>query len=199
MSNAVFPTLTGMSMDCTRSPIWSTVTRQSTSLREYRVANATFPRYKYKLSFEVLRQGQGYAEFATLVGFYNARQGGFDSFLFQDPDDYTVTGQAVGLGDGVSTKFQLVRSLGGFAEPVYDLNGAPLIYVNGVLQTITTQYTLSTSGLVTFITPPSGGAVVTWDGSYYRRCVFSKDSLDFTKFMQNLWELKTVELTSAKL
>ena len=198
MSSAVYPGLPGLTFDVTRTPEWSTARFDSVSLRQYRVANATYPRYHYKLSYEFLRQGGAYTELAQLVGFFNARQGDFDSFLFTDPDDNSVTAQAIGDGDGASTLFQLVRAFGGFVEPVFDVNSAPLIYVNGVLKTLTTDYTISGAGLVTFVTAPGAGLVVSWTGSFYRRVTFAQSMAEFSKFMQNLWTLKTVELIGCK-
>jgi uncharacterized protein (TIGR02217 family) len=193
MSNAIFPTLPGLTWDLLRTPVWSTTKKISVSQREYRIANMAFPRYKYKLSFEFLRQTNGFTEFTTLTGFFNARQGGFDSFLFQDPDDYTVTAQTIGVGNGSNKLFQLVRTWGGCLEPVYDANSAPLIYLDGTLKTLTTDYTVSATGLVTFVTAPGAGVVVTWTGNYYRRVCFTQDMADFNKFMTNLWSLKTLE------
>ncbi len=198
MSNAVFPTLPGLTFDITRTPEWSTTTKKAVSLRSYRWANASYPLYHYKLKYELLRQTTGFTELATLVGFFNARNGGFDRFLFQDPDDYTVTAQAIGIGDGSNKLFQLVRTFGGYVEPVFDANSAPLIYVNGVLKTLTTDYTVSATGLVTFVTAPGAGLAVTWTGTYYRGVVFAQDMAEFSKFSQNLWDLKVVELVSAK-
>jgi uncharacterized protein (TIGR02217 family) len=198
MSNAVFPTLPGLAWDIQRTPMWSTTRKSSVSLREFRTANASYPRYKYKLTFEFLRQRTGFTEMATLAGFFNACQGGFDSFLYADPDDYTVTAQVLGVGDASNKLFQLVRTWGGFVEPVYDVNSAPLIYVNGVLQTLTTHYTVSVTGLVTFVTAPGAGLSVTWTGTYYRRMCFSQDVAEFSQFMKNLWSLKTLEMLTAK-
>lgn len=193
MGNAVFPSLPGLTWDITRTPVWSTTKKTAVSQREYRTANMAFPRYKYKLSFEFLRQGGSFAELSQLVGFFNARQGSFDSFLFVDPDDYTVTGQVIGAGDGSNKLFQMVRTFGGFIEPVYDDNSVPLIYVNGVLKTAGTDYSVSTTNLVTFVTAPGAGQSVTWSGTYYRRVCFTQDSAEFNKFMNALWSLKTLE------
>lgn len=203
MSNAIYPVLPGVTFNTTREPIWSTTKKTSVSGREFRAANFSYPRYKYKLSYEFFRQGshQGidYAEMATLAGFFNARKGDFDTFLFTDPDDYTVTAQTIGMGDGSNTLFQLVRTWGGFVEPVFDVNSVPQIFVNGALQTLTTHYTLGDSGLVTFVTAPGAALPVTWTGTYYRRMSFVQSMAEFTKFMSNLWSLKTVELISQKL
>lgn len=198
MSNAVYPTLPGLSFGVVRSPIWNTITKLSTSGREYRAARYTTPLYKYTLSYEFLRSASTYAELQTLVGFFNARRGSFDSFLFTDPDDNSVTAQLIGTGNGALTQFQLLRQFGGFSEPVYDLNGSPSVYVSGTLKTLGTDYTLSASGLITFSAALATGAAVTWTGSFYRRCRFLQDSLEFSKFMNLLWEAKKVEFQSVK-
>lgn len=198
MSNAVYPTLPGLTFGTTRTPVWSTTTKIATSLRDYQNANASYPQYRYKLSYEVLRQTPGYAEMATLVGFFNARQGGFDSFLFVDPDDNYVTRQAIGTGDGASVQFQLVRMFGGFVEPVFDLAGAPSVYVAGTLKTPGSDYTANALGLLTFAAAPAAGAVVTWTGGYYRRVRFAQDSIEFMQFLHGRWDARTVELMSKK-
>lgn len=193
MSNAVFPSLTGLKWGVRRSPQWKTIKRESVSGREYRAANMTYPRYTYRIGYEFLRDKRaGVDELRTLVGFFNARKGSFDSFLFADPDDGAVTAENFGTGNGSTTQFQLARSFGGFQEPVYDLNGTPLIYKAGVLQTVTTHYSISSAGLVTFVTAPTAGQALTWTGSYYWRCRFERDLVDFDKFMRELWELKEI-------
>lgn len=198
MSSAVYPILPGLTYDVTRTPTWSTTTKKATSLRSYRNANASYPIYHYKLSYDVLRQTIGYTEMAILAGFFNARKGGFDSFLFTDPDDNSVTLQAIGIGDSATTQFQLVRTFGGYVEPVFDTNGSPALTVNGVAQVLGSDYTISATSLVTFTVAPGVGFAVKWTGSYYRRAVFSQDSAEFNKFMQNLWELKQIELEGVK-
>jgi uncharacterized protein (TIGR02217 family) len=198
MSNTVFPTFPGLTFDVTRTPVWSTTTKSSVSQREFRIANSSYPVYHFKLAYEVLRQTPGYTEMATLVGFFNARNGSFDSFLFTDPDDNAVTLQAIGIGDGGTTLFQLVRSFGGYVEPVFDTNGAPALTVNGVAQVAGSDYTISATGLVTFTVAPGVGFIVKWTGSYYRRVRFSTDSAEFQKFLRDLWTLKTIELQGFK-
>lgn len=199
MSNAVFPSLPGLTWGQQRSVLAPPVTVKTTpSQREFRARDATIPRYQYSLVYEFLRSGGGFAELQQMVGFFNARGGSFDSFLYTDPDDNGVTAQAFGAGDGSSTAFQLVRSLGGFAEPVWDVNGVPLVYVAGVAKTPGADYTLSSTGVITFTSAPAAAAALTWTGSYYRRVRFLRDQADFNKFMQDLYELKKIEFVSTK-
>ena len=198
MSNAVFPSLPGLQWPIARTPIWSTTTRVSVSGRRVAIANYSYPRYKFTLSYSFLRQGQGTTDLSQMVGFFNARWGDADSFLFDDVDDNTVTAQTIGVGDGANKLYQLVRTFGGFVEPVFVTNSAPLIYVSGVLKTLTTDYTVSTTGLVTFVVAPAAATVVTWTGTYYKRMWFSQSMAEFSKFMSNLWELKKIEIESWK-
>lgn len=196
MSSLVFPTLPGLEWNVGRSPIFSTTRRASVSGRLFTAQNYAFPRYKYTLSYSVLRQGGSYNELQQIVGLFNQVGGDFDTFLWTDPDDNATTAQSLGVGDGSNKLFQLVRTWGSYVEPVYDVNGAPALYVNGTLKTLTTDYTLSATGLVTFVTAPTSGQAVTWTGSYYRRVRFSQSAMQTAKFMQALWEAKKVEFES---
>src|SRR5208282_997955 len=123
-----------------------------------------------------------------------------DLFAFNDVNDNSVTGQIFGVGNGVTTTFQLIRSLYSFGEPVYLLQGFPStfpsIYVNG---TQTFSWGLSSTGLVTFTAPPVLGATLTWTGSYYWPCRFDEDEATFSNFYQNLWRLKSLKFSTEKL
>lgn len=199
MSNAIFPTLAGLKFGVTRTPTWNTTRKTSVGGREFRAANMLYPTYRYKLAYEFLRDlRSGVDELRTLVGFFNARQGSFDSFLFNDTDDNSVTAQNIGTGNGSTTQFQLTRTFGGFTDPVYDVNGTPLIYKAGALQTLTTHYTLSSTGLVTFVTAPTAGQAITWTGGYYWRVRFEQDATEFEEFMNQLWQARSVELRTVK-
>ena len=43
-------------------------------------------------------------------------------------------GQAIGTGDGTTTVFPLVRSMGAYSEPVQGVSGVSAVYLNGVAQ-----------------------------------------------------------------
>jgi uncharacterized protein (TIGR02217 family) len=195
MSNAVFPSLPGLDWDVIKTPIFSTDVQTSVSGRETRNANWLYPKYKWQLTYNFLRAG-AQQELQTIIGFYNARQGQFDPFLFSDTftPDNAVTGQEIATGDGATTVFQLVRTLGGFIEPVTAPNTVSNIYLNSA---VTTAYTVDpTTGLITFTTAPAAGAVITADFSYYWRVRFLADSYDFDYFLYQLWSLSQLEFQS---
>jgi len=118
MSNQTYPVLPGLDFGTVRTPVWKTEILTAASDRETRGTYVTYPRWKFTLKYEFLRGAAAYAELQTLVGFFNQMGGSFDNFLFRDPSDYTVSAQAIGLGDGSNKDFRLVRARGGFVEPV---------------------------------------------------------------------------------
>lgn len=196
MSNAVFPTLPGLMFPIKKKPNFSSDVQRSVSGREVAAAFMAYPIWDWELSYELLRETA--SEFQSLVGFFLARKGRFDTFLFSDPSDCTATGQSFGTGNGATTAFQLSRSLGGFSEPVYDLNGAPAIYDNGVLKVAGTDYTVNSTGVVTFTVAPAAGHSLTWTGAYYWRVRFQEDSTEFEQFMVKLWSAGKVSFSTAR-
>lgn len=196
MSDAVFPTLAGRGWSIVKTPVWKTVTQESVSGMELRTSLMAYPRYRITLTYDVLRASSAFGELQTLVGFFNARRGSWDDFLFLDPDDNTASAQAFGTGDGSTKTFQIGRDFGAFREPVQDFVSAPSIYAAGALQS-PAGYSIS-SGKVTFSTAPAAGAPLTWSGQFYKRCRFVKDEVDFEEFMKDLWQAKKVELITVK-
>lgn len=195
MSNAVYPTLPGLEWNVGRTPIWGPVqVRTTRSQREFRARDSIYPRYQYTLSYEFLRSGSQ-AEWQTLVGFYNQHGGSFDSFLFIDPDDFSVTDQALGTGNGSNVNFQAIRTLGGFAEIIDSLTTVTNVKVNGT--PVSFSFNAAT-GVITTSAAPANGTAVTWTGTFYRRCRFLRDQLEFRKFMQDYWDARKVELISIK-
>lgn len=196
MSNSVYPVLPGLSWDRVKTPIWSTLIQSTASGMESRGTYWSFPRWQFSLSYDLLRATTVIPEIHQLMSFFLLMRGRYDSFLYLDPDDHSVTGQSIGAGDGVKTTFQLARTMYNFTEPMKNIKGVPSIYVNSVLQS--SGYAIDGNGIVTFTNPPATGNLITADFEYYFRCRFTKDQLDFNQFMYQLWELKTLEFISLK-
>jgi hypothetical protein len=182
--------------------------------KEWRSSWWLAPKYRYRIRFDFLRSTAALVELQTIAGFYTRHRGTLDSFLLSDPEDNAVTGEAFGVGNGSTTAFQLQRSqvpdaslpaaasrsywpaMGDGYEPVYEMASTPAIYKAGSLQTGGgVNYTLGANGLVTFNSAPANGAVLTWDGTYYRRCRFD-DSIQSTRIVQQLWKMGGVSLIS---
>jgi uncharacterized protein (TIGR02217 family) len=215
MSNAVFPKLAGLSWGCNPVPTWSTVVQRSKNGATTRLQNDPYPLWAFELDYEFLRDSvpampggadnpENLSELQQILGFYNARGGGFDDFLIDpamltgDPRAGIVLGGPVGVGDGTTTVFYLQRNCGGFIDEVQNPVGTPAISVDGVVQT-TSPYGLTDGGVITFIAAPATGAVITWDGRWMWRVRFSEDKIDAKQFMVQLYELQSMKLEQVKL
>lgn len=202
MSNAVFPALPGRQWDISKTAVWSSIVQTSVSGMELRGSYFQYPLWHWTLKYDFLRADRGFTEFQTLAGFFNARQGSFDSFLYDDPSDDLIADvppyMTFGTGDGATVAFQLGRALGGVFEPIYNLNGTAKVYVNGTLKTAGSDYTLSAAGLVTFAAAPTAAAVIAWSGAYYWRVRFAASTAEFVEFANNFWKLGKLEFQSVK-
>lgn len=199
MGNAVFPKLPGLKWGVKKTPVWSTKIQKSASGREMRAAYYSYPLWKFSLSFEVLRTRTSVNELEQLAGFFNARRGSFESFLYEDPTDNQVADQLIGRVVQGQTKYQLVRAFGDFVEPVLALKGNPEINVNGRLMRKGTDYALTDTGQVVFQTPLTAGHNITWSGGFYFRVRFLQDAADFENFIGHLWAARRIEFQSVKL
>ncbi|GAC1495940.1 MAG: hypothetical protein NVS1B6_00550 [Steroidobacteraceae bacterium] len=66
------------------------------------------------------------------------------------------------------------------------------VYWNGGL---TNAYLpLKSDGILTFTSIPPAGTQITVDMTYFWRVRFEADSLDFTEFAANFWELRKIVL-----
>lgn len=195
----IFPFMPGQSFLQLKTPVWSTDIQTSVSGRERRRQLWSFPKWRFKVAYEVLRDAPDRLELQKLFTFFNAHAGQYQEFFYYDRSDNSVAGQPIGTGNGVTTAFQLARTMtvGGitFNEPVRAISGTPSVYVNGAL---TTAYTVGAYGIITFASPPAAAAVITWSGSFFFLCRFEKDDLDTAQMMQGLWSNGGLDLLTVK-
>ena len=194
----VFPSLSilpGRSFPIPRTQRWNTPSADALSGKRIRYPNWTYPQYAYEVPFNVLRSNLGFTEWQQLEGFFASVLGNGLLWAYDDPNDDTVANQLFGTGDGTTTAFQLVRSLGGQTMPVYIINGTPSFTVGGV----TTAGTVSPYGVVTFASPPAAGAVLEWSGMYYMPCRFDDEMVEFVNFMSGVFSVKSMKFSTEKL
>ena len=197
MTNLVFPTLRGLEWGVVRAPNWKTRMLESAAGNEVRVSLMSYPRYTWNLKFSVLRSDAAYGELQTLLGFINNMGGMGQTFLYKDDTDNSATAQLIGIGNGTIKTFQLVRSFGSFIEPVQSPDSVISIFDNGTL-IAPANYTVGSTGIVSFITAPASGRNITWSGTFKFMCRFEQDSYDFEHFMRNFWQQKKLDFKSIK-
>ena len=118
--------------------------------------------------------------------FFYAMKGRLHGFRFKDFTDYKDNSGGrlgSGSGDGTTKIFQMVKRYTTGAQSIDRQIKKPVsatiqIFVNGVLKTLTTDYTIdSTTGIVTFVTAPGAGLSVTWTGQFDVPVRFDTDEL----------------------
>jgi|SRR5579859_1139411 len=169
-------------------------------------ALAATPLHTFELTYNFLRSTFALGEFQTLMGFFLSMRGTVGRFLLSNPDDYIVTGQHIGVGDGSTTVFPIVRTYGttggSGTENVgaIDVTGPTItVYLNG---TPTSAYTLQTTvpggQTITFTSAPAGGVVITMDFQFLYYCRFSENNYTFEKQFNQVWSLSKVTLQSCR-
>ena len=206
---AIFPSLPGLGWSVVKSPRFATRIQRAVNGRELRALDQPNPIWSWTLTYPLLRDrsdarapsgaGIGYDELRTLAGFFLQQQGALQPFLFDDPTDNAVMAQPLGAGDSSRTAFQLLRTMGSFAEPVTAPNTVSAIYFDGILQSAADYIVDAATGLVTFAAPPPAGQIVAADFTYYFRVRFSDDTAEFENFMIQLWQVRQIKLQSVFL
>lgn len=220
MALPLFPSLRGIQYPTEKIFKLDTIVQMSQSGHEVRLPNWTQARYQWRLPYGYLpnyfapndpttqnpvQWPQDSLDLQTLAGFYELMLGQGNVFRFFDPTDYTTspnlsspTPSAIGIGDGVTTAFQLARVWAGMPHFVYAVNsttvqGAPKIYINNSLQS-GGSYSIGTTGVVTFNSAPSFGSSITADFSFYFVCRFATDENDWINSAGPFWETKDIIL-----
>ena len=187
-------------------PEFSTVIQESVSGQEQRIKVWAKCRARYDVGYSVLHSDDPLGNYQVILHGFYAHNGRFRPFRFKDWADYTADDTKFGIGDGSDTTFQLAKtydpSLILFATPgpftytreIYLLATTPTIKVNGVTQTVTTHYTISSTGLVTFVTPPTTGHAVTWTGEFDIPVRFDVDYLPVIMNVNAIAQIGSISL-----
>ncbi|SJM96013.1 DUF2460 domain-containing protein [Crenothrix polyspora] len=194
----VFPVLDGLAYNSSKRPEFKSSVFEALSGKESRVSFRQYPKYSFALSFEFLDDNDGddcqvSQQLQTLMGFVLRHAGSSKDFWYTDPNDNTVSNQKIATCDGTTDIFQLTRTYGGFTEPVNSLNGAPRLFIDGVLLALGT-YTIDGNGVVFLSVAPAAGKVLSWSGSYYYKVRFLDDGYDFTQLMHGFHECADIKM-----
>jgi len=185
MSNDVLPDLPGLTFDMKCNSQFATIIHNPVNGPEVRASYMAYPIWLFSLNYALL-DDQGYADLETLHGFILQRRGSFDSFLYTARNANTVTDYLLGTGNASQTQWQLQRVWGGFIEPIENPNQIDAVKLNGEVVD-TADYSVSTTGLLTFDVAPDSSAIIEVSFSYYYRCRFETDLTDFTEFATRIY------------
>jgi hypothetical protein len=212
----LYPTLAGLTYNVKWSPEFFNMKTETTdSGADIDLALAPWPLHNFELTYSFLRNGfwndpevYGGTEFQTMMGFFLSISGTVGRFLFLNPDDNSVTGQAVATTDGTTSVFgPLMRTFGvasyNASEPVGVVNTDETfnVYLDDVLQDPTSYELLGgpCDQQIKFYSTPASGQALTVDMSYYYYCKFPTNANTFEKFMNTLWMFSKVPIHSCRV
>lgn len=126
-------------------------------------------------------------QLAALIRFFRAVRGRAVAFRFKDKSDFQALGQHIATGNGAATAFQLIKGYTQGAESdsrtiTKPVAGTVRIYLDGIEQ-LAGWSVETTTGLVTFSSPPADGAAISADFDFDVPVRFDTDHLP-TQFDQ---------------
>lgn len=189
-SPPIFPTLPGEGWTVRKTPTFSSLLAQHASGRESRAQLYSAPLYVFELTFDGLASSAAYSglfakSLQMLMGLYEICAGRFGTFLYRDPSDCTVKGQAIAFGDGATAAFAFVRDNGpARMAAVSWVTYVNAIYLDGVA---TNAWTLTQPATLTLASAPAAGVGITADFEFAFLCRFDADEQEFQEDMQDLW------------
>jgi uncharacterized protein (TIGR02217 family) len=168
-------------------PTYRNVIQEAISGNEQRFAQWTKCRGVGDLSYGLQHSADPLGDFRAILSMFRGHFGSLYPFRFRDWSDYTATNEVFGTGDGIKTAFQLTMTY----DPQYILLGTqgsffyvraitllastPVIKDNNVV--VTSGYSISSSGVITFATPPAATHQLTWNGEFDVPVRFDSDTL----------------------
>ena len=161
-------------------PGYSTTVVTTVSGHERRNANWAAARGRWNVAHGLKKREQ----VAALIAFFRARRGRAYGFRFKDWTDHQAFAQALGVGDGATKTFQLVKHYpsGGVVETrviAKPVAGTVKVYRGGV--EATSGWSVNTAtGIVTFSIAPVVGVQVTADFAFDVPVRFDSDQMDVT-------------------
>jgi uncharacterized protein (TIGR02217 family) len=174
---------------------------------------------KSKRKFAVPLNGKDNDTFELVRAFFLNVAGKADGFRFYWPLDHSILGQSIGVGNNSATQFQLVKTyaVGGrtytytIKKPIQStvqafdggfLANTVKIYLDGVLKTLGSDYTVdATTGIVTFTTHPGTGVVITADCDFHIPVRFDIDDMGEVQIISHDLKVKwsSVPLVEVRL
>jgi hypothetical protein len=195
---STFPTLATLAWSTHVRPRFSTLVAGHVSGRETRAQRTANPYFDLELTYEVLRPAAAYEELQAIAGFFEQVSGADEPFWVAPPGLSAITGQTIGIGDGATTTFPLVASIGGYSGPVYGTSGVSAAYLNGASQPSGWFASNGYLPAITFASAPGAGVAITADFGILWLCRFAEDVQDFEEFMSMLWALRTLRLSTVR-
>ena len=161
-------------------PTYSTDVVTMLSGYEQRNSNWHSARAKYNIASGIKTEEQ----WQILIAFFRARKGKAIGFRFKDWSDYKASEEQIGIGDGLRTDFQLIKTYTSgditvWREIKKPVLGTVQIYFNNVVSN--SDYSVDyTTGTVHFKEPPEQDTIIMADFEFDVPVRFDTDELQIS-------------------
>ncbi len=166
---------------------------------EQRNISQTTPRTSYTIKFNSITSGQA----EKIRDFFIARKGRAYGFRFKDWQGFQAKNQNMGVGDGVTKDFQIIKTYTDEIENYQRVITKPVedsvsVFVDDVLQT--SGFTINyASGVVSFSTAPASGKIITASFDFDVPVRFAKDEFEFSLESFSKGSLGEIELVEVRV
>ncbi len=164
-------------------------------------------RRRYDAAYGVRRAD----DLAAVVAFFEARNGRLYGFRWKDWGDYksclpsgtpSVTDQVIGMGDGSTAAFQLVKAYSSGAQTwtrtiTKPVAGTAVVALDGVTQASGWSVD-TTSGQIIFATAPANSVTITAGFEFDVPVRFDTDKLDVTLDIERLGSITSIPLVEVR-
>lgn len=202
----LFPT--GISYGSGGGPKFKTTVFEADSGYEQRNIDWTMTRAEYDVSQGIKTQDQ----MDELTNFFYARWGRAYGFRFKDWNDYQIKQQLIGIGDGTTTSFQVIKTYISaqtesgethtYTRDITKLNWSTVagVTVGVSLKVEGTDYTVDyTTGIITFVSaPPADAQVKIGAAEFHVPVRFDTDQLNTTHEFWNTQSWSSIPLVEVR-
>ncbi|RWB66581.1 DUF2460 domain-containing protein [Mesorhizobium sp.] len=168
-------------------PTFSTAKSTQVNMQTRRLPNVSIARHVYTF----MMQDAPADLVKQLRAFFYDRRGDYKVFLMKDWSNFQLVDEQIALGDGSTVAFQIVKTETAGVNPYVRVirhikAGTMVVKVDGVTKTLTTDYTVSSTGLITFTSAPALDAVITVTADFYVPVAFEGDVFEASVPYQSL-------------
>ena len=165
-----------------------------TSASGYEERNAAWA--EARTTYDVGPGVRSEADIAALLAFYRARGGPARGFRLRDPFDSEGVGELIGVGDGATRRFELMRHYGDTTRRITrPVGGSVTIAIDGVA---TQGFVVEPLGVVMLDEAPAQDAVVTASFRFDVPVRFAEDRLSVTRSTFLAGEVASVPLVEVR-
>ena len=159
-------------------PTFYNVIQESISGQEQRIRVWAKCRGKWDVGYSILDRDETSGTFRAVIALFRAHLGSLHPFPFKDWGDFELTNEQIGTGDGAETEFQITKTydpsqiiLGSpgsrtYVRDIYLPRSGLVVKVNNVTKTLTTDYTIGATGIITFVSAPANGHTIKVTGEF---------------------------------